>query len=277
VADIANWPMFNYYNNPFKWQYNSSVGFGGNGCLRYHSFDTSCLTPLSRITGTAVGDHDDIFTPAFSLTNTPDSLYMDFFTCGASTTRGISGFDDHINDSMEVDVSINGGAIWKRLITYKGTDLANNGNLTTDFVPTTTSVWKPRSINIPATYRTSNTFFRLRYWPGNMGNNTYVDRFSISAWPAEVREALNSPKSFDIFPNPSSNGSTLTFRAGEEGTVSYCITDITGKVLMQSIQKYTPNSIQQNYISRDVTPVAGMYFIILNVDGMKMVKKIVIY
>jgi hypothetical protein len=278
-ADISNWPMFNFYKNPFQWQYNTTVGFGATGCIRYHSFDTTCITINSstRRTGIAIGDHDDIYTPAFNLNGTAPTLYLDFFTCGAYTTRGVDTWDDQVYDSLEIDVSVTGGAQWKRLVTYKGTDLANNGNQSTDFVPTSSSVWKPRSLVIPDAYKTGNTFFRLRYWPGNLGNNTYIDRLSVSAWPAEVREALNSPKQFDVFPNPSSDGCTLTFKTGMEGSVNYCITDITGKVLLQATKQYDPNSVQQEYISRQVTPAAGMYFVIMNVDGARMTQKFVIY
>lgn len=278
ASEISNWPMFNYYKNPFKWQYNSTVGLGGTGgCIRYHSFDTSCLTTASRRTGIATGDHDDIFTPAFNLAGASSTLYLDLFTCGAWTNKDVSAFDDQVYDSLEIDVSITGGAQWKRLITYKGTDLANNGNFSTDFVPTSSSAWVPRSLVIPDVYKTGNTFFRLRYWPGNMGNNVYIDKMSISAWPAEVREALNSDRKFDVFPNPSANGCTLTFKTGSEGIVNYTITDITGKVLQQVTKQYEANSVQQEFISREVTPAAGMYLVIMNVDGARMTQKFVIY
>jgi hypothetical protein len=273
---IGNWPMFNYYNNPFRWKYYPSAGLGGSGCIGYHSFDTTCTTSQPRITGTAVGDHDDIFTPAFSLLNGPDSLYLDFFTAGASTTKGLSGVT-HVGDSMEVDVSTTGGAIWNRLVTYKGADLSNNGNLNVDFVPGSSSSWKPRTISIPAVYRSGNTFFRLRYWPGNTGDNVFVDKLSISGWPAGVKEALASSQSFNIFPNPSSNGCTLAFRAGADGKVSYCITDIAGKVLSQQTKQYTPGSVQQEFISKEVTPAAGMYLVTLTIDGMKITQKFVTY
>lgn len=276
-ADIANWPMFNFYNNPFKWQYSATAGMGSGGCIRYHSFDTSCTTPLSRVAGTATGDHDDIYTPAFRLTGVSPTLYFNFFTCGAGTTRGISGWDEQVSDSLQVDVSTNGGATWKRLAYYKGTDLANNGNVSTDFVPSSSSAWKPRSILIPDANKGANTYFRFRYWPGNMGNNTYIDRMSIGAWPAEVSEALNSPKQFDVFPNPSSNGCNMIFKTGATGSVTYCITDVAGRVLTQATKQLEPNSVQQEFISREVTQAAGMYFAILDVDGVRVTQKFVIY
>ncbi len=274
---ISNWPMFNYYGNQFKWQFSNAAGFGDNSCIRYHSFDTSCLTPKSRYAGTATGDHDDFFTPAFNLTNSATDLYLDFFSCGARTAAGISVWDETVNDSLEVEVSTTGGGIWKTLATFKSTDLANNGALNTDFVPTSASAWKPRTVAIPAADRSANTFFRFRYWPGNAGNNLYLDRFSISAWPADVREALNTSKQFDVFPNPSSNGCTLAFKTGSNNYISYSVTDITGKVLLQKTLQADPNSVQQEFIPREVTQAAGMYFVIMNIDGAKMTQKFVIY
>ncbi len=276
-AAISNWPMFNYYGNQFRWKFSNAVGFGDNSCIWYHSFDTSSLTSKSRYAGTATGDHDDIFTPAFNLTNSATDLYLDFFSCGARTTKGFSGWEEMVTDSLEVEVSTTGGGAWKTLATFKGTDLANNGNVNTDFVPTSASVWKPRTVVIPAADRAANTFFRFRYWPGSAGNNLFLDRFSISAWPAEVREALNSAKQFDIFPNPSSNGCTLAFKTGGDGNADYTITDITGKVLIRKTLQLEPNTVHQEFISRDVTQAAGMYLVVLNIDGTKMTQKFVIY
>ncbi len=80
AAAISNWPMFNLLiTNQFEWQYSSAAGYDDHSCVRYRSFDTS-----GKRTGSPLGDHDDFYTPAFDLTNAPATLYLSFFTAGAS-------------------------------------------------------------------------------------------------------------------------------------------------------------------------------------------------
>ena len=272
ASDVANWPMFNYYNNQFKWQLYNGAGYDDNSCVRYRSFDTS-----NRRFGTAVGDHDDMFTPAFNLTGVDNTFYLNFFTAGQSTTKGLSGSTTKVNDSLEIDVSITGGTRWVKLAGYSGSNLANNGSSSAEFVPASTQ-WKARAVSIPATYHNANTFFRFRYWPGNTGNNLYLDNVYFYAFPAGVKEALAaSPASFNLFPNPAVNGCTLVFKTGNDGMVNYSIKDITGKLIYQASKEFMPNSIQQESISRSITPSAGMYFITATIDGVNTTQKLVVY
>ena len=273
ASDIRNWPMFNFYNNQFKWQFYTGAGIGDNSCLRYRSYDSS-----DRITGNAVGDHDDIYTPAFNLTNIPDNLYLNFFTTAAYTNHNLSSGTTLVNDSMEVDASINGGATWYRIGGYGGTRLDNKGDYGIEFVPNSTTAWIPRAIEVSPTYRTAQTFFRFRYHPGNTGNNMYLDNFNFDAFPAGIKEAITeAPNSFNIFPNPSSNGFSLVFKTGNTGSVTYSIKDLTGKIVFETTKMVTPNAIQHESISRAATPAAGMYFVTVTVDGVNMTQKLVVY
>ncbi len=272
AADINNWPMFNYYNNQFKWEFFPGVGYNDNNCVRFHSFDTS-----DRVTGTATGDRDDLFTPAFDLAGVTDNVYLNFFTTGANTTKGISGWDDKVLDSMEVLASNTGGARWTRLAVYKGTDLANEGKYGVDYVPTAPAQWKARAILIPEAFRTSSTFFRFRYRAGNAGNNMYLDNFSVSGFPAGVEDELSEPNAFKVFPNPATNGCNIIFKTGRDGMVSYCIKDITGKVVYQGQKTFASNTTQQVELPRSLTPAAGLYFVTVTVDGMNKTEKLVVY
>ncbi len=273
ASDISNWPMMNFYNNQFKWQFYTGAGIGDNSCIRYRSYDSS-----DRITGNAVGDHDDFYTPAFNLSTSTDNLYLNFFTTAAYTNHNIAGGTTTVDDSMEVDVSINGGGTWYRIGGYGSTRLDNNGNYGTEFVPNSATTWVPRAINIPSSFRNAQTFFRFRYHPGNTGNDMYLDNLYFDGFPAGIKEAITaSPNSFNIFPNPSSNGFSMVFKTGNTGAVSYSIKDITGKLVYQNTKVFTANSIQQESVSRSATQAAGMYFVTITVDGVNMTQKLVVY
>ncbi len=277
TAAISNWPMFNYYNNQFKWEFYTGAGKDDNSCVRYISFDASSSAIPSRIIGTARGDFDDLFTPAFNLSGTIGSLYLNFFTTGASTLTGIGSTVALTLDTLEVFASIDGGAHWQKIKTFDGYDLQNNGTFNTSFIPGATSVWEPRTIDVPVALRSRNTFFRFRYRPGNTGNNLYLDNFYLYPFPVGVKEALTTaPNSLSIFPNPAANGCNIVFKAGFEGHVSFAITDIVGKLIYSRIINVIPQSVINEPIDKAKTPVPGMYFVTLTIDGVKQVQKLIV-
>ncbi len=265
----ANWPMFNYFKNQFRWESYSGAGYGDNSCVRYRSYDTS-----QRIFGVATGDYDDFVTPAFDLSGVPDRVFLNFFTAGAYTSAGSSlgGMD-----SLQVQVSTNGGTVWTRLAGFSGNDLANNGNRGTEFIPISSGQWKARGVAVPAEYRTSGTFFRFHYYPGAEGNDLYLDKVYLYAFPAGVKETYDTNGSFSIFPNPSANGTSMVFKTGADGRVAYSVKDVTGKLVYTTEKTMSPNTMQQEELSRDIVPSAGIYFVTLTIDGMNSTRKLVVY
>ena len=106
----------------------------------------------------------------------------------------------------------------------------------------------------------------------------YIDNMYIYAFPAGVKEAMAANNSsFNIFPNPTASGCTLVFNTGNTGIVNYCIKDLTGKVLYNQNRTYTANSVQQEILSKELTPSAGMYFVTVTVDGANTTQKLVVY
>jgi len=277
AADVANWPMFNFYNNQFKWEYYTSGGFDDGSCIRYRSFDGR--SSPANMTGTPVGDHDDIYTPAYDLSgSTTGDINLDFYTAGASNSGFTPGFGlTTKGDSMEVDVSINGGARWAKIGDFNAAQLDNNTARSTEFLATSVATWAARTVSVPTTYRNKNTFFRLRYWPGNNGNNLYVDKISISQFSTEVNQVMATPDAIKIYPNPAKDGCNIVFRSGVSGNASIIIKDITGKLVYSEAHAYAPNSGSQQFIPRSVTPVAGMYFVTVTIDGTSSTEKLIVY
>jgi hypothetical protein len=269
ASDIANWPMFNYYKNQFKWEFYTGAGMGDNTCVRYRSYDNS-----ARRYGVATGDFDDFVTPAFNLAGMSDSLYLNFYTSGASTNAS----SPKANDSLEVWVSTSGGTKWTKLVGYRGTDIANTGQKASEFAaPASASEWKPRSVSIPAAHRSNNAFFRFRYRPGNTGNNMYLDNISIHPVAAGVSDALKAGSQFNIFPNPATSDFSIAFNTGSTGAVAFSIKDLAGKVIMESNKTFTSGTTEQVQVARSAMPSAGFYFVTVTIDGISSTQKLVVY
>ncbi len=266
-ANCGNWPMFNYYRNNFKWDFYSGASADGDGkCMRYRSFDTT-----DKTVGTALGDHDDLFTPGFNLAGITGNYYLNFYTSGCRIPG--SG----TTDSMEIDASTNGGAQWTRIGGASGTSLINNTYSSLEFVPTSASQWVAHAINIPTAYRTANTFFRFRYWPGDIGNNCYLDNFYTYQFPAEVLAPTAAAGSLKLSPNPATNGCNILFKTGYDGSATIMVKDITGRVVYQLHNSYAPDAIAEETIDRSVTPVAGIYLVTVIINGKASTEKLVVY
>ena len=269
-SSIDNWPIFNYFENQYQWQYYTGASYDGdNACIRYRSRDTT-----NKQVATPLGDHDDLFTPAFNLT-TGSTFYLNFKT--AAATSSTSGFSGPVGDSLEIDASTNGGIRWTKLIGYKRGTLANNGLKTSEFVPTLPAQWVARGVQVPASYCTANTYFRFRYWPGNTGNNFYLDNVTLEGFPAGVADIATSNGTLKLMPNPANNGCQVLVNAGNDGMARVVIKDITGRVVFQSTQSATPGSEVRFDVSRSATPAAGIYVVTAIVDGAQSTEKLVVY
>lgn len=270
-AEMAQWPMFNYYENTFKWEFFGSAGYNSNdGCVRYRSFDYRS-SPENK-SGTPIGDYDDMYTPGFDLTKYSSGsggLNLNFFSAGSANNPGAS-------DSLQIFASTTCGDTWVRIAGLKASDILNNAAITTEFVPTTNAQWKAQTINIPAEYRKELTFFRFRYWPSNRGNNLYMDNFTISPWSTDIKEVRSNPNEVKLLPNPATGDTKLCFTTGSDAEVSYVIRDLTGKVIYQHTAQYPVNTFVEQPVARALFPVSGIYLVTVTLSQQTTTQKLVI-
>jgi len=272
TADMAKWPMFNYYNNQFKWDWYSGAGYGDGACVRYRSYDDR-TSPANK-TGTPVGDYDDIVSPAYDLTSvvgTGGEVNLNFYTSGSYKMGTGSS-----QDSMQILVSTSCGHVWKSITTLKGSDLLNNSSQSSEFIPTSASQWKAQTINIPVAYRSNKVFFKFRYWPGSNGNNLYMDKIQVSPYTTEVNEVFSTPGGIEIYPNPSKGDCKLVFTTASDGRANYIIRDVTGKTIYQKDGNYTPNAHVEEALSARIFPSSGIYFVTVTIANKTITEKLMI-
>lgn len=267
----TDWPMFNYYNNNFRWEHNANNGFpNGSGCVRYRSFDARS-TPESY-SGTPGGDYDDIFTPAFDFSTMPgtSAANLNFYTAGCATSN------TDYSDSMQIFASTNCGESWVRIASLNFGALINNSFREDEFAPTMASQWKAQTVNIPSSQRTNKTFFRFRYWPGKGGNNLYFDNFTISPWTTELKDVAQNKNEVKLIPNPASSSTKLCFTTDASGESAYIVRDVTGKIIAQKTLHNQPNTFTQEELDRTMFPAAGIYLVTLTQSQQTITQKLVI-
>ena len=264
--DADKYPMFDYYNTGRKWEL-ATTGYNDNASARYVNKDTRTSANYGLNSGTPDGDFSDFFTPAFDLSGAAytTNCKLNFMSAGAYRTAATNAQ----RDVLEVSYSVNCGLSWFPMDSITGSNLANNSATTTDFVPQSASQWVSRSIDVPAAARKPRTFFRFRYKSESVsggvgvGNNFYLDRFSLTGLPTGVNGVELNATGMEIAPNPTSGAAFIMLKGAGNGTAYVQITDITGKNVYMTQAEITGD------LSRIDIPASNIY-----AKGMYLVKVI---
>lgn len=241
-SDYARWPIFNYFNNQFKWKYydggNTPTGWRA---LMFDGFDNR--SDSEKITLTPYQDIDDIITPAYN-TKSLANGYLSFKYAGATTAGNIS----QIDHSLKIYYSRNCGTNWTQLDAVLGTTLANNGSTSFAFYPTQNSNWSTYSIALPYPAKDSNTYFKISHIAGTYSNNLFIDNFMVGDYPTVTNDINENNELFTLVPNPTS-------------------TKIVIKCRMSDVSKELYNSVGQLILSTKENEIdvsrfpKGLYYI----------------
>lgn len=276
-GDLDRWPIFNYYNNSFKWEINTNYGFFDKTSIMFRGFDDR---QANAGVGSPKGDRDDFFTPPFDLSGIGSDASMNFMYAGAYRTQ-IPGL---MRDTLQIAYSTDCGTNWIVLKEFRGVELSTKGTVTNPFAPGYHGDWAQKTIDLPAALRGDKVLFRFRFKPGisndfletGSGNNFYLDRINISEFPAGINTLLPDDKDVVVAPNPTSKGSYIIIRNTANADAVIRITDITGKVV------YTTQQALRDKISRIEIPasaisVKGIYMVQVNAGTNTYTEKLVVY
>jgi hypothetical protein len=283
-GDLDKWPIFNYYNNRFKWEVVNTAGYYDRTSIRYRSFDDRAYP--ANLTGDPNGDKDDFFTPAFDLSSLGTNGNVNFMMAGAYSTSD----PRYMKDTLTIAYSKDSGRTWTTLKVMGGAQLQTVGVATkpgTEYTPSYTD-WQPVSIDLKngtTPIRDPKVYFRFRYRPygkpvGNAmvetANNFYLDRFNISNNPLSVNEMVLGERNAAVAPNPTTSNAYVLFKAAN-AHVNIQVTDITGKVVYTVAQRVDANNARIEIPAASIQ-VKGMYLVhITGDDNMNQTEKLVVY
>ncbi len=252
------WQSYDLDNNGHKWSYSPGTGTGGSNSAGLNAF------------GNYAQDIDVMMSPSFDLT-TAQNQFFTFKVAAASTTTL------NAQDELKVSFSTNCGATWILRGTYTGTALINNPPTTSAFIPNASTVWTQNSITIPALYQTSNVLVKFQYKSSFASNNIYIDDINISSQTVGLQENDPSLVNYSIFPNPTSDNSTLNYHLNSDAMVGIQIIDLLGKVIYQ---KNTTNQTAGDHTEllskQELNLVNGVYFVKLQINNKKHIQKLII-
>jgi PKD repeat protein len=252
------WQVHNYDSNPATW-YVANTGY------------LSSKSVVMSAYGNYQYDVDDLISPSFDLSFTSGNIMT--FRCAAASTAG-AGLD--VNDQLKVYASTTCGQTWALLKTFKDSTLINNGYNGFYFTPTNSSQWALRTVNIAATYATANVRFKFEYTTGSASNNIYLDDINISG-VVGIDENVDAMSSLAIFPNPTSQSSTIAYHLDKESNIKIEVIDVLGKVAFAQTSANQSAGDHSLTVSKENLQMKnGIYFVKFTVNDKSVTKKLVI-
>jgi hypothetical protein len=265
VAIPANWAVINNTTPDIKWEITSIGAYMGVNSV----FIAGEELPANSI--------EILESPSYDFKNNQGAKF--------SFKYAYAKYDNTNKDVFKVMASKDCGGTWIDVWSPSNTSMANNsgGVTTTLLVPTTE--WVTYNVSDESPYfglfeDEPNVRFRF-FFQGDVGsfgfgnsNRMYLDDISFTA-PVGINEITKSI-GLNIYPNPTSSAFKLSFNLSDAAIVSYEVTSITGTKMIQAGEKEFSTGSHELSINDNNQLAQGIYFLNLEVNGIKMIKKIII-
>lgn len=213
--------------------------------------------------------------PSYDFKHNPGALFSFKYAYAMQTPTN--------KDIFKVQASKNCGSTWTDVWAPSNITLAQtSGGTTSDIYYPIFEDWKLKNIiQQPQFYpftTEENVLIRF-YFKENVGgtingNRFYLDEVNFTA-PVGINE-LTKAIELNVYPNPSSAEFNLSFRLSEAAKVKYQVNSVEGKVLIQQSEKIYSEGAHEISINAESKLAQGVYFISLELNGIKMIKKIIV-
>jgi hypothetical protein len=241
--------IIDYDQNPFK-------PFIGRG-----SHLNNCLV-LEKVNNNAIGDIDEIITPAISTLGGANlNLYFDYAFAAQANDN---------SDELEVFVSRDCGENWNRRRFYNSGRLRTVANTTGNFVPGAAD-WATETINFDAYIQNEPILIKFLF-NNDGGNNFYIDNIRFGQG-TDVSLAEFGASDLKIYPNPSQGNLNIKLSDLLDRRLNIEIVDLSGR-LVYSNSLQTESSSLDLELNLSLTP--GLYLINIKGENTSISEKLII-
>lgn len=224
----------------------------------------------------------DIFElPPFDFTNTTNiSISFDY---SFARKTGV------VADTFKLQYSLDCGGSWKNVpgMPSANTMAASGGTVNAPYIPwsaLTTSIvpnpkWITKTLSVSLTQLYNQRDVKFRFWFQNdiaTGNsqNLYIDNINVSG-TVGLNEFENS-LGLSIYPNPTNSTSNVEFISPYDSKVNISVFDIAGRVVEEGSVNAVSGTASKYTVNASNKLNAGIYFISINIEGRKVIKKLII-
>jgi PKD repeat protein len=218
-------------------------------------------------TATSVGQIDELLSPSIDMTQiTGTSPQMTFKVANAQRTSADI-------DKLQVYVSTNCGKNWVLRKSVQGTALASGGVVTSSYTPAAAD-WTLQTVNLSAYATHTNLYIMFRFISGG-GNNVYVDEINLFGNTVGIDE-FTSSLNFSVFPNPTTENTTIAFDLTEKQNVNVMVYDIVGKEIVTVVNTELAPGEYKYEMNKNTKLAPGVYFVKLTAGTHTITKKLIV-
>lgn len=239
------------------WQRSTAVGAYGvapAGCAKYNFYNNA-----------NVGDIDELYMPAMSFAGmTAPTLKWDMAYCT---------YDDagtQLNDGLAVKITSDCGATWNTVYSSSGAAMATAPTRTTAYTPAA-SEWVTKTIDLTA-YANQPEILVKFVTTNDYGNNLYIDNVNMTELSTGVHQMASAIEKVELFPNPTSNETSLTVSLVNESNVSVSIINNVGQIVFVNSATLSAASNVLNIDTKQFA--AGIYNIVISTNNGSVTKKL---
>jgi hypothetical protein len=238
-----SWKINNFNNSANGWQINPGVSISGTSSMYMRNFTNS--TAL-------INGRDGFESREYDLSTLP-TPFVEFYYAYAQRSTSSS-------DSLILLVSNDFGMTEHRIFGERGENLNTAGGpVSTEFVPANATQWRKASIYIGNYQYFRHARFRFEF-VNRRGNNVYIDNFTIANNSTGIEENAKQAMQFNLYPNPMTAESVLSFELKENSNVRISLHDLTGREIRTLENGSLTTGKQEIKINKQLLQ-PGMYFI----------------
>ena len=265
LAPPAQWKLSGTNMPTEKWMVKTALGSDGTVCM---------YAPGEMLSQNSIVILES---PSYDFKHNPGTQFSFKY---AYAMNGLNN-----KDVFKVQASKNCGATWVDVWSPSNTYLAQNtGGVTSTLYYPQQSHWKLKNVTQqPQFYpfiSEENVLIRF-YFQENVdgffsgGNRFYLDGVDFSGGTVGINE-LTKAVEFNVYPNPANAAFNLSFQLSDAAKIKYQVTSITGAVLISEYEKTYSEGAHVFTINADSQLSAGIYFINVELNGVKISRKIII-
>ncbi len=267
--------------NP-SWIVNNSAGNG------WEVTDTASVSGtksarISNFAGNQNGSFDDLISEGYNLNSLttsviPLKIKFKYAYCGKINAGSILAAADTAFDKMRILVSTNCGKTWIQKWAKAGVLLQTTANPNQNSFNPVAADWSSDSVNIQLYLNQHQINFRFKFeFYSSGGNNIYIEDINIDNGTYTGMDSYSMDLiNMQIFPNPVSDNSTISFDLPENMQTKIQIFDMIGKEV-KSIENNELSLGHHEYnINKNDLKSSGCYFVKLSAGEFVFTRKLMV-
>lgn len=240
-----------------QWVLTTAASLNGNSSVFLDNYNNSSDT-----------EKDYLVSPSIDLTHvlSPTFKFDVAFKNRTSST-----------DNLKCAISVDCGQTWITRGVISTSLMSSGTQDGSAFVPNSPNDWVPFTITTNGTIRASdNAIFRFEFTGGG-GNNIFIDNFRVDGQAVGLNTVKSVENTLQLYPNPTSNGSTtLTFSLEESSNNGEIyLSDMLGKKVKQ-VHSGSLNSDFNSFAISTSDLSSGIYFVSIVTNNKRTTRKLIV-